>query len=327
MVDFSTEYMGLKLRNPLVAASCSLVKSADDIRKWENAGVGAVVLKSLFEEQIRMQAGDVFGKAGGDRHAEGYDYIMNTQMEFGAKEYLQIIETGKKAAEIPIIASVNCVTAKGWTDFAVKLQNAGADALELNISVMPTDPSTTSDEVEERVLSIVSMVSGKVSIPVAVKIGPGFSAPAKIARDIIWRGARGLVLFNRFYQFDIDTDLLQVKPGNSFSSSRELCQSLRWIAILSGRIKASLAATTGIHTYKDVLKVLLAGADIAQLCSTLYLNGETVVSQILKGMESFMKENDFDSVDAFRGILGQRTSEQPESYERLQYIKALVGIE
>ncbi|MGB3976236.1 MAG: dihydroorotate dehydrogenase-like protein [bacterium] len=327
MVDLSTEYMGLKLRNPLVVGSSSLVKSAKDIKKWQDAGVGAVVMKSLFEEQIRMEAGDVFDKAGGDRHTEGYDYIMNTKMEFGSNEYLKIVEEGKKIAHIPVIASVNCSTPKGWTGYAISLQDAGADALELNISVMPTNPLITSEDVEERVLSIVSKVVSKISIPVAVKIGPNFSAPAKLVRDIVWRGAKALVLFNRFYQFDIDTDHMRIKPGHSLSSSVEICQALRWIAILSGRLNTSLAASTGIHTSKDVLKALLAGADVAQLCSTLYMNGVSVIPQILDGITAFMKENEFNTLSAFRGILSQQYSEQPESYERLQYIKTLVGIE
>ena len=327
MIDLSTEYMGLKLRNPLVVASCSLSRSFDDVRKWEAAGAGAVVLKSLFEEQIHHEAGEIFGKAAGDWHSEGYDYIMNTQMEFGAKEYLKIVEQSVGGSGIPVIASINCRSDRGWTDFAAKLQEAGASGIELNVSVMPTNPSISSDEVEERILSIVSTVTGKVTIPVAVKIGPYFSAPAKIARDIVWRGAKALVLFNRFYQFDVDIDHLRLKPGNALSSSSEITTVLRWIAVLSGRIKAGLAATTGIHNAEDALKAILVGADVVQLCSTLYKNGEHVVADILKGLTELLQNHGFDSIRAARGTLSQRYSEQPESYERLQYIKALVGIE
>ena len=327
MVDLSTDYMGLKLRNPLMVGSCSLCCSVEDVKKWDDAGAGAVVLKSLFEEQIRMDAGDVFGKASGDRHAEGYDYIMNTQMEFGASEYLKIIENSRKCCTIPVIASVNCQSDQGWTDYAVKLQEAGASAIELNISFLPTNPSISADEVEERILSIVSGVTQKTTIPVAVKIGPFFSAPAKIARDIVWRGAKALVLFNRYYQFDVDVDHIRLKPGNTLSTSSEMTTALRWIAILSGRIKAGLAATTGIHNAEDVLKALLVGADVVQMCSTLYKNGDSVIVEILKDLSAFLKDHGFDSVHAIRGTLSQRYSEQPESYERLQYIKALVGIE
>ncbi len=327
MVDLSTEYVGLSLKNPLIVASSSLVRSADDVKKWEDAGAGAVVMKSLFEEQIRMDADNLFGKSSGDRHAEGYDYIMNTQMEFGAAEYLNVIQNAKSQTQIPVIASVNCITAKGWTDYARKLQEAGADALELNLSVMPTDPALSSDDVEERILAIVSTVTGKTNIPVAVKIGPYFSAPAKIARDIVWRGAKALVLFNRFYQFDIDVNNIRLKPGNSLSTSSEINTTLRWIAILAGRIKAALSATTGFHNAEDVIKSLLAGADTVQLCSTLYKNGESKIKTILNDVEAYMKDQGFDSIHAFRGTLSQRYSENPESYERLQYIKALVGIE
>lgn len=326
-MDLTTEYMGLKLRNPLMIASCSLSKSLEDVKKWEDAGAGAIVLKSLFEEQIKEDAGALYGKAEGDRHTEGYDYIMNLQMDFGTGEYLKVVEAARTAATIPVIASVNCRTDQGWTDFARKLQNAGASGLELNISVMPTDPAVGSDEVEERILSIVQAVAEKVDIPVAVKIGPYFSAPAKVVRDIVWRGARALVLFNRFYQFDIDVDAMKLQPGNSLSSPSEITTALRWIAVLSGRIKASLAATTGVHGAEDALKGILAGADVVQLCSTLYRNGPEVVMEILEGISEFLKNNGFDSLDAIKGTLSQRYSEQPESYERLQYIKALVGIE
>lgn len=327
MVDLSTKYMGLELRNPLIVGSCSLCKTIDDVKKWEAAGAGAVVLKSLFEEQIRMDAGEVFGHASGDRHAEGYDYILNTQMHYGTSDYLTVLEASKKEASIPVIASVNCRSDQGWTDFATQLQDAGASGLELNISVMPTDPAVGGDEVEERVLNIVHSVAEKVSIPVAVKIGPNYSAPAKIARDIVWRGASGLVLFNRFYQFDIDVDHMRLKPGNSLSTPAEATAALRWIAILSGRIKAGLAATTGIHDGNDTLKAILAGADAVQLCSTLYKNGEGVIGEILERITEFLNDNEFDSIEAIKGNLSQRYSEQPESYERLQYIKALVGIE
>jgi len=192
---------------------------------------------------------------------------------------------------------------------------------------MPTDPSVGSDEVEERILSIVQSVTEKVDIPVAVKIGPYFSAPAKVARDIIWRGAKALVLFNRFYQFDIDVEQMKLKPGNSLSSPSEITTALRWIAVLSGRIKASLAATTGVHRAEDALKAILSGADAVQLCSTLYKNGAEVVMEILEGISEFLRDNGFESIEAIKGTLSQRYSEQPESYERLQYIKALVGIE
>ena len=327
MVDLTTKYMGLELRNPLMVASCSLSKSVEDVKKWENAGAGAVVLKSLFEEQIRMDAGEIFGHGSADHHAEGYDYIMNTQMEFGTSDYLKVLEAARTQSTIPVIASVNCRTDEGWTEFTKKLENAGAAGLELNISVMPTDPAVGSDEVEERILNLVHSVTQQVEIPVAVKLGPYYSAPAKMARDMVWRGASGLVLFNRFYQFDIDVDHMRLKPGNSLSSPAELTTALRWIAVLSGRIKAGLAATTGIHTGDDALKALLAGADVVQLCSTLYKNGEKAITEILERITEFLNENEFDSIDAVRGNLSQRYSEQPESYERLQYIKALVGIE
>ena len=327
MPDLSSIYMGLKLKNPIIVASCSLVKSVDNVRKCEEQNAGAVVLKSLFEEQINVEAKRTFDHSDAAWHPESYDYIRNNQMEFSESQYLEFVKNSKRAVSIPIIASVNCSSAKGWIEYAKKLEDAGADALELNIAVMANDSKITGNEIEKHYLEIVDRVKELISIPLAIKIGPYFSSPARMAMDLSWHGASALVLFNRFYQFDIDTEKLAVTAGNRFSATAETCLTLRWIALLAGRIKCSLAASTGVHTGQELIKHLLAGADAVQVCSTLYLNGLGQINVMLKELSDWMEDHDFDSIDIFHGMLSQRKSETPESYERLQYIKALVGIE
>ncbi|MBN1357075.1 dihydroorotate dehydrogenase-like protein [bacterium] len=327
MADIHADYMGIRLKNPLIVASCSLVKSVENVQDCERNGAGAVVLKSLFEEQIRRSAENVTGQADGLWHTESYDYLYNTELDFGENEYLDIIRESKKSVSIPVIASINCYSDKGWTEYARRLQKAGADAIELNISCMPSDPGIPAEQIEKHHFNILENVRKLVTIPIAVKIGPYFSSLSRFAAELSWRGAGALVLFNRFYQFDIDTDKMRLKAGNRFSSPDETHVPLRWIALLSGRIRCDLAASTGIHDARGVIKHILAGASAVQLCSTLYLNGLDRIGAILKEMAEWMDEHGFASLGDFRGILGQRKSEDPEGYERLQYIKALVGIE
>ncbi len=327
MTDLSTEYMGLKLSNPLIIASCSLVKDVENVQRCQDAGAGAVVMKSLFEEQIRLEADRLVDSSNGMWHTEGYDYLSNTQMEFDEKEYLKIVAAAKKQASIPVIASINCATASGWLDYAGKLENSGADALELNISYLPNNTKESGQDVEKQYLAILQEVNSRIKIPIAVKIGPFFSSMARMASELSWKGASALVLFNRFYQFNIDIHQMKISAGNRFSTSGEIAQSLRWIALLAGKLDCDLAASTGSHTSEDVIKHLLAGATVVQLCSTLYLNGLSRIGEILKELEEWMTDNDFNSIPEFHGVLAQKNSEHPEMYERQQYMKALVGIE
>jgi dihydroorotate dehydrogenase (fumarate) len=327
MADLSTTYMGLELQNPLVVASCSLSKTIDGVRTCADAGAGAIVLKSLFEEQIWGEMENTGQFTGALWHSEAIEYIENMGMALGPKGYLALIEEAKRTVSIPIIASLNCVSPKVWLDYTKRIVNAGADALELNISPMPSDPKRGSEEVEELLYQIAEAVVQSVDIPIAVKIGPYITAVAKIARELEMRGASALVLFNRFYQIDIDIEKLELAPGYKFSAPFEIAVPLRWITLLAGRTELDLAASTGIHDSAGVIKQLLAGATIVQLCSTLYLNGVKHIASIREGLEQWMAGHNFDTIDQFRGKLSQKESDKPELYERMQYIKALVGID
>ncbi len=327
MVDLSTKYMGLALRNPLIVASSSLVNSSEGVRRCAEAGPGAVVLKSLFEEQIQAETEDLEQHCWILGHPEAFEYVRGVRMSLGPREYLKLVEEAKSMVSIPVIASLNCVSPKWWVSYAKQIVAAGADALELNISVMPSDPDRSSKEIEDLYFRIFEEVKSGIEIPIAVKIGPYFTSIARIAGEFSRRGASALVIFNRFYQLDIDIEKLELSPGYRFSSPEEMNLPLRWIALLAGRINCDLAASTGTHDGAGVIKQLLAGASVVQLCSTLYINGIEHIGRILKELETWMEKHGFDSVDQIRGKLSQTQSDRPELYERLQYIKALVGIE
>jgi len=327
MANLSTSYMGLKLRNPLVVASCSLTNSVEGIQRCADVGAGAVVLKSLFEEQIEADTQEVERHVWLSGHAEAYDYVRKIGIETSSQDYLNLLESAKKAVTIPVIASLNCITPGWWTDYARKIEAAGADALELNVAVLPSDPRHSGHEIEELYYRIVGDVVESVKIPVAVKIGPYFTSMASVAAELSAKGAGALVLFNRFYQVDINIDKIELVPGYRFSTPEEINFSLRWISLLAGRIKCDLAANTGVHDAGGVVKQLLAGAATVQICSTLYIHGIGHISNMLSNIDGWMKKHHFESVSDFRGKLSQKDSDQPELYERLQYIKALVGID
>lgn len=326
-MDLSTKYMGLHLRNPLIVASCSLVNSSESVRRCADAEAGAIVLKSLFEEQIQAETEDLEQHSWLSGHPEAFEYVSKMGMALGPRKYLKLIEKAKSEVAIPIIASLNCISPKWWTDYAKQIAGAGADALELNISVMPSDPNRSSKDIEHLYFKIFEEVKWRIEIPIAVKIGPYFTSMARMAHEFSRRGASALVLFNRFYQLDIDIEKLELSPGYRFSSPDEMNLTLRWIALLTGRVNCDLAASTGVHDGAGVIKQLLAGASTVQICSTLYLNGVEQIGRILRQMETWMKKHGFDSLDQIRGKLSQMQSDRPELYERLQYIKALVGIE
>jgi len=329
MTDLSTSYLGLELKNPLLIASCGLTTGLPGIQNCARAGAGAIVLKSLFEEQLNADLAALREAAGDYPHSEAFDYLEGYGDACGPQEYLQLIREAKKNIEIPLIASVNCISAERWTDYAAQLEAAGADALEINIGFLANDLHLSSSAVEQRYRQILQAVKAQVEIPVALKIGPYFSAFGQLAQQLGTgrQAADALVLFNRFYRLDIDVDTLQVTAGNPYSTADEIHTSLRWIMLLAGRLDCQLAATTGIHSGKDVAKQLLAGATVAQLCSTIYANGFGQVQIILDQLKSWMQEHNFASIEEFRGRLRQQQSNDPESYERLQYIKGLTGLE
>jgi len=327
MADLSTEYMGLRLRNPFLVSSCSLTNTTEKVCKCANAGAGAVVLKSLFEEQIQSETADVEKHLWFFGHPEALDYVRNMSMELGPREYLNLIKDAKNAVSIPVIASLNCVTPEWWADYAMQIEAAGADALEINIAVMPSDPDRSGAEIERLYLRILEEVRTRIEIPIAVKIDPYFTCTAHMANELWKRGASALVLFNRLYHLDINIEKLELASGYSFSSPSEMNVSLRWIALLAGRMGCDLAASTGIHDGEGVIKQLLAGASVVQLCSTLFINGLKQISAIQEYVETWMEKHGFKSVDEIRGKLSQTHSDRPELYDRLQYVKALVGIE
>ena len=326
MVDLSTKYMGLNLHNPVVVSSCSLTNSVEGVCRCADAGAGAVVLKSLFEEQIRVETQDLEKYLWFSGHPQALDYVRNMSMELGPREYINLVRESKSAVSIPVMASLNCVSAEWWADYAIQLEAVGADALELNIAIMPSDPERSSDEIERLYFRVLEEVKKRIDIPIAVKIDPYFTGMARVADEFSKRGASALVLFNRLYQLDINIDKLELAPGYRFSSPEEMSTSLRWIALLAGRVRCDLAASTGVHDGTGVIKHLLAGASVAQICSTLYLNGLEQINRILGYLENWMKEHNFDSVDQMRGKMSQMQSDRPELYDRLQYVKALVGI-
>lgn len=331
MVDLSTKYMGLELRNPIVVASCSLTGSPEGIVRCADAGAGAVVLKSVFEEQINAELNafidDLDEHVWLSGHPEAYDYIQGMGMQHGPRQYLKLVEEAKRSVDIPVIASLNCVSPKWWVDYAVKFEAVGVDALELNIALMPTDPTMTNDNIEASYFKILKSVKSNVDIPVSVKIPPYFTAVARVATQLCNLGASAIVLFNRLYKFDIDIDEFKLTSGARFSSPQEISQSLRWISLLAGNVDCDLACSTGVHNGAGAIKQLLAGASVVQICSTLYLNGVKQVPLILEQMMEWMERHEFDTIDQMRGRLSQEQSENPEQFERIQYVKALVGIE
>ncbi|HEV8337209.1 MAG TPA: dihydroorotate dehydrogenase-like protein [Candidatus Polarisedimenticolia bacterium] len=327
-MELRTSYLGLDLRNPLVPSASPLSEDLDNLRRMEDAGAGAVVLQSLFEEQIEREALTIqhYLSKGTESFAESLTYFPEPkEFRFGTLEYLEHVLGAKNAVEIPVIASLNGASLGGWLDTARDIEQAGADALELNLYTIPTDPDTTGAQVEERMLEVVRQVRSVVSLPLAVKLGPQFSAPANMAKKLVEAGANGLVLFNRFYQPDIDLESLEVLPRVLLSSPQAMRLPLRWIAILDGHIEASFAATGGIATHEDVLKMLMVGADVTMICSALLRRGIPHLAEIRAGLVRWMEEHEYVSVYQLKGSMNQRSCADPSAFERAQYVKALTG--
>lgn len=326
MADLQVQYLGKTLSTPLVVSSCGLTQSVANIQKCEEAGAGAVVLKSLFEEQIQAELNHEEYNGLSLVHPEAKDYFEQMGKHLGPSEYLKLIEAAKKAVRIPIFASLNCVSEPWWTRYAAQLAQVGVDGIELNLSRMPRDPSETSQMVEDRLIRIIEQVSSRVNLPIAAKIGPFFTSLPHFARRLKNARVSALVLFNRFYQMDINPEKMELVPGYQFSTPQEVYTSLRWISILSGQIECDFAASTGVHDGITAVKLILAGASVVQVCSILYKKGIGELQNILKGIESWMEKKGFDAIPDFQGKLSQISSEHPEAYERLQYVKALTGI-
>ena len=327
-VDLRTRYLGMELRNPLVVSASPLGARIDTLCLLEEAGASAAVLPSLFEEQIdhdQMEAYSFYEDTA-NSFAEALSYFPEVEDQAtGPDLYLRHLEAAKSALTMPIIASLNGTTRGGWTRYARMMQDAGADALELNVYYVATDPNHTADDVEARYIDLVHAVRGSIAIPLAVKIGPFFSSLPNMAGRLIATGADGLVLFNRFLQPDISLETLTVTPRLVLSSSDELRLPLRWIAILRGMTSKSLAATTGVHTAEDVLKMLLAGADVTMLASALIRHGPDHLRDLLDGVRCWLEEKEYRSVEQMKGSLSQINTPDPAAFERANYIKSLTS--
>ncbi|MHB8667232.1 MAG: dihydroorotate dehydrogenase-like protein [Burkholderiales bacterium] len=326
--NLHSRYLGLDLKNPIVAAASPMTSSIDGLKRLEDAGIAAVVLPSLFEEQIEHQeiATHNLMLAGAELSPEARGFFPEMQnYNTGPDQYLELIAAAKRALAVPVIPSLNGFTPGGWTHIARQFEQAGADAIELNVYFLATGQDDTSAAVEKRYVDLVASVSGMVTIPVAVKVSPYFSAMANMATRLAAAGAAGLVLFNRFVQPDIALDELEVTPRLALSTSDELRLALRWIAILRGRIKASLAATGGAHTAEDVLKLLFAGADCVMVASSLLRNGPGHVATLIGGAEKWMSARDYASVEQMKGSLSQQACPDPAAFERSNYMKALTS--
>ncbi len=325
-MDFSTTYMGLTLRNPLVASASPLSYQVDGVCRLEEAGIGAVVMHSLFEEQITTEslALDYFLTHGTDSYAEALSYFPDLgDYNVGPDEYLHLIRKAKESVDIPVIGSLNGVSSGGWVKYARMIEEAGADALELNVYYLPTNPEMTGTAVEQMTIDVVKAIRQEVKIPLAVKIGPFFSSIPNMAKQLAEAGANALVLFNRFYQPDIDIENLEAVPHLVLSDSDELRLPLRWVAILYGRVPADLAITTGVHTYEDVLKGLMAGAKVTMMASELLENGVERVGQILQEMQMWMEEHEYSSVQQMIGSVSHQKVAEPAAFERANYVKVL----
>jgi dihydroorotate dehydrogenase (fumarate) len=327
MADLSVTYMGLKLANPLIVSSSSLTNTVVKVKRCEDSGAGAVVLKSLFEEQIEAQTEEIEEESWPYPHPEAFDYVRQMGMRLGQDDYLKLISEAKKSVSIPVIASLNCISPKWWGNYAREIARAGADAIELNIAILPVDPQRSAEDVERTYVRIIEGIRRRVEIPVAAKIGPYFTALPQLARQLSDAGVAALVLFNRFYQMDIDIEKLSLVPGYHLSSPDEIHLPLRWVAILSGQVGCDIAASTGIHDGTGIIKQLLAGARAVQVCSHLYQKGMDSIGVMLDQLREWMERHHHDKIADFNGKMCMEVSEKPEYYERLQYIKVFVGLE
>jgi dihydroorotate dehydrogenase (fumarate) len=324
-----TSYMGLTLNSPIIVSACTLSEQTDNILRMEDYGAGAVVLFSLFEEQIRKEEAKFKATLAGTTNsfAEAADFFPGLDdFNVGIDEYLNNIRKAKSRVNIPIIGSLNGITNEGWIEYSKLMEEAGADAIEVNIFFIPGDMQMSSSEVEHRYLNIIHSIKQSVKVPVAVKLNPYFSAIGNMSMRMKNAGANALVLFNRFYQPDFNIEELSITTDLHYSESNEIRLPLLWIALLYGKLNLSLAATTGVQSATEVIKYLLAGADVVMTASSLYKNGIPYLNTMNKDLESWMQRMGFDSIESFRGIMSQRHISDPTAFERSNYIKILEGV-
>jgi len=326
MVDLTTTYLGLKLKNPLVASPSPVSEKVENVKRLEEAGVAAVVMYSLFEEQVIHESLELdhYLNQGTESFAEALTYFPNMgRYSLAPEKYIERLQKTKLAVNIPVMGSLNGVSTGGWIEYAQKIQDAGADALELNLYYLPNDLNLTSTELEENSLKLVGNIRRSIKIPLAVKLAPFYSAIPNFAKHLVEAGADGLVLFNRFYQPDLDLENLEVVPNLVLSTSDALRLPLRWIAILYGKVKVDLALTSGVHTAEDALKAVMAGANVAMSTSAILKRGVAAIEQILTGMQAWMVEHEYESVTQMRGSMSQGAVADPAAFERANYMKVL----
>jgi len=330
MLNLTTTYLGLSLKNPLVASASPLSRKLDTVRRLEDAGAAAIVMYSLFEEQITHESNELdhYLERGTHSYAEALSYFPDLKSyNIGPETYLEHLQRVKQAVGIPVIGSLNGISTGGWVEYAQKIEQAGADALELNIYYLPTDPELSSMDVEDEYVQLVRDIRAKVRIPLAVKLSPYFTSLPHLARRIADAGADGLVLFNRFYQPDFDLETLEVVPNLLLSTSHELRLPLRWIALLYGRIQSDFALTSGVHTAQDVLKAVMAGASVAMMASTLLEHGPWRLMYILADLQGWMDEHEYTSIGEMKGSMSQQAVAEPAAFERANYLKTLNAFE
>jgi dihydroorotate dehydrogenase (fumarate) len=326
MIDLKTKYLGLELKNPIVPSASPLSRSLDSMKRLEDAGASAIVMYSLFEEEIAHESDELdhYLRYGTESYAESLTYFPRAEeYKLEPDAYVELLRKAKESLKTPVIPSLNGITSGGWIKYARHFEEAGADAVELNVYYIPTDPKLASQDVEERYVDILTAVKDSIKIPVAVKLSPYFSSLANFAARLVKVGADGLVLFNRFYQPDIDLDELEVTPGVTLSDSTANRLPMRWIAIFHGRLKTDLAATSGIHTAEDVIKMIMAGADVTMMCSALLQNGAGHVEKVLADMARWFEEHEYESVAQMKGSMSQKSVADPAAFERANYVKAL----
>jgi len=326
MAELSTNYLGLTLKNPLIVASSHLTATVERVKACQEAGAGAVVLKSLFEEQIKVDISRDLDGSQDMGHADGWDFLVESSKSHHMDAYLTLVEDCKKKTDIPVIASVNCVSDGTWLDYARKFEAMGADALELNAFIIPADIRRGASSYEDVYLSIAETVKKKINIPVAMKLTSHFTDMARMINRLAQTGIDGVVLFNRLYRPDVDIESLQMKHAPVLSAPQEIYQTLQWIALLAGEVETDFCGATGIHDGEGMVKQLLVGARAVQMCSAIIKDGTPVIGDTLQFLEAWMDRKGYAAVDEFIGKLSQESSSNPEVYERAQYVKGLVGI-
>ena len=326
MKDLSTEYLGLQLKNPVIVGSSGLTDSADKIKELADNNAGAVVLKSLFEEQILAELSHNLAHYTAD-YPDAFDYIREYTRENSVSAYLDLITAAKKAVQIPVIASINCVTGKEWVAFTRSVENAGADALEINISLLPSDPRKKCTDYEKIYFDVIEHVASVVSIPISLKMSIYSSALANLISRLSWTGkVAGFVLFNRYFRPDFDIANLTVRPAGIFSTPEEMFLPLRWIALLAGNVGSDMAASTGVHDSAGLIKQLLAGAAAVQVVSALYKNGPAHINELIKGLSDWMESKSYDRISDFRGKMSAAITDDSAALQRVQFMKYFGGI-